>query len=154
MNTRKLNNFLVVWVLILVILCSIVGAFAVNANASTTKFTFSSELNSKYKINQVFNVPTATIGDTEADFIIKFPDGTYSNKESFTLKTPGSYTIDYSANVGGKTYKTSKTFVVTGDLFTIEGVGTSEYRTYEYQNSSGARTASGEFFTLPIHFIK
>lgn len=148
MKTRRLNNFLVVGVLLLVILCSVVGAFAINANALTTKFTFSSELDAQYKVNQVFNVPTATIGETEADFIIKLPDGTFSNKQSFTLKTPGNYTIEYSATVGGKTYRTSKTFVCTGNLFTLKGIGSSEYRTYEYENSSGARTASGEFFTL------
>ena len=148
MFTKKTNKILVISLLSLMLLCMVALAFTFSVNARATTFSFSNELNEEYRVNQVFTVPTATLGDTEANFTIKLPDGTYSNKESFTLKTPGSYLITYSANSNGKIYTTTKTFIVTGNLFTINGVGTSEYRNYAYENSSGEKVASGEFFTL------
>lgn len=142
MTIRKTSKIWIAVALIVMLACSVVGLFAVNANATTETFTFSSELKASYKVNDVLEVPSATIGDVEADFRIILPSGVYSEKETLSLTTPGSYTIEYSAVVGGKVYKTQKTFIVSGNLFTINGLGTSQYKTFE---DTGI---SGEMFTL------
>ncbi len=137
MRIKKLGFISAIIALGAVLICSLVGAFAVMANANSLDFSFESELSNSYKVRDTLTVPKATIGDTQADFRIILPDGTVSNLESFTLSTPGSYTIEYTATVDGKFYKTAKTFVVAGDLFTIGGMGSAEYITIENSGVSG-----------------
>lgn len=137
MRKKRVKSIIISAALAISFTCSVAGLLHAVADSMTTEFSFDGTLQENYKVSDVLEIPSATLGDVEADFRIIFPDGTYSNKERFELSMPGAYTIEYTAVVDGKIYKTQKTFVVSGDLFTLNGTGSSEYITIEETGVSG-----------------
>ena len=136
MQNRK-RIVTIITMLLCSIVCALAGAFVVKADAQAVNFSFNGEIQAEYKVGDVVNIPSASVGDITADVKISLPDGTYTNKESISLKTPGFYLIEYSAILDGKLYKTQKSFVVSGDLFTLKGVGSCEYKTLSSTDVSG-----------------
>ena len=137
MRKKRIKSVIISAALAISLTCSVAGLLHAVADSMTTEFSFDGTLQDNYKVSDVLEIPSATLGDVEAEFRIILPDGTYSNKERFELSMPGAYTIEYTAVVDGKIYKMQKTFVVSGDLFTLNGTGSSEYITIEETGVSG-----------------
>ena len=116
MQNRK-RIVTIITMLLCSIVCALAGAFVVKADAQAVNFSFNGEIQAEYKVGDVVNIPSASVGDITADVKISLPDGTYTNKESISLKTPGFYLIEYSAILDGKLYKTQKIKNVTLKLY-------------------------------------
>lgn len=110
--------------------------------AGATAFTSTTTLESEYNIGTEITVPTAKFGETEASFKVIMPDGSCTDSDTLTLNKTGNYTIEYFAKVGGTVLKETKSFVVLGSLFTIDGNGYSEYIT------DSTTSISGVYFSL------
>ena len=132
-KTRKCSFYLIITALILCLTFSVAGLFFAYAEqnenvAEPTQFEFTGSIESQYSVNEVINIPVAKIGGKIADYRIVFPDGTYSNASTVKVAKSGYYSIEYTAVINGRVYKTTKSFMVGDDLFTINGLGSSEFK--------------------------
>lgn len=85
--------------LALAVLCLSFAFLGFNiANAQQEyKFELSSNLKDKYVVGEVVEIPTALYAGEEADFVIKLPNGAFSNAKNLELTQYGAYTVEYSA---------------------------------------------------------
>ena len=129
---KKLGRILAGAAVSSTLVCSAVGLFAVPAiTAKSATFLFDGELNETYNVNDTVTIPPAMIAGEDAEYRIVFPDGTFSDASSLKLTKAGQYKVEYTAVVGGKVYKETKTFLVGNSMFTLSGLGTAEYRVME-----------------------
>lgn len=129
---KKINKIKGV-LLVCSILCACFALLSFNFASAHQEydFEFSSTLNEQYVLGDEIIVPTATYAGKDADFRIRFPNGNFSNSKEIKLTQYGMYIVEYSA-INPNTdriVKTSTTFSVTGEYFTINGRGTTEFRT-------------------------
>lgn len=145
MRKKNFKFYIVLTVLIVSLICSVAGMFAVSANTGTDnkqEFTFSGSVKAQYSVNESVTVPTATIKGQVADYKVVLPDGTYTESEELKLTKSGLYQIEYTAIVGGKVYKKTLSFLVGNQLFTVNGSGSSEFK------EIGSSGVYGMYFNL------
>lgn len=134
---NKKLRFSLVICLCVSILC-LAGIVCYNAlSAKADDFEFSGSLKAEYTVNDIVNIPSAKIGGVDAEFKVIMPDGNCTLADNLTLKKTGKYVVEYSATVNGKLLKDTKSFMVLGNLFTVNGLGYSEYITDEASGLSG-----------------
>ncbi len=134
--TKKLR-FIFVICLCVSILC-LTGIVAYKGlSAKADEFQFNGTLKAEYSVNDVVTIPTAQIGGVDAEFKVILPDGNYTVDDNLTLRQTGKYVIEYSARVNGELVKDTKSFMVLGNLFTVNGLGYSQYITDEVSGLSG-----------------
>lgn len=112
---------------------SLVTAIAINAYAAgSDEFVFSGLLEPKYKYGDTVEIPTATYNGKEVDFVVNLPDGTSTRKSSIKLNKTGVYTVNYIAKKANSNEYIKKvlSFSVFGQMFTVNGSGYTEYKTY------------------------
>lgn len=112
---------------------SLVTAIAINAYAAgSDEFVFSGLLEPKYKYGDTVEIPTATYNGKEVDFVVNLPDGTSTRKSSVKLSKTGVYTVNYIAKKANSNEYIKKvlSFSVFGQMFTVNGSGYTEYKTY------------------------
>ena len=128
---RKFSFYATLTVLILSLICSVFGMFAVSANSGAGKeaeLIINGSVKNQYSVNESVSIPMATIGDTVADFRVVLPDGTYTDEADLTLSKAGLYKVEYTAVVDGKVYREELSFIVGDSLFTVKGTGSSEFK--------------------------
>lgn len=112
---------------------SLVTAIAINAYAAgSDEFVFSGLLEPKYKYGDTVEIPTATYNGKEVDFVVNLPDGTSTRKSTVKLNKTGVYTVNYIAKKANSNEYIKKvlSFSVFGQMFTVNGSGYTEYKTY------------------------
>ena len=96
------------FIILLSVFLSASVCFGINiayaSNNGNKSFVFATELAETYRMGQTIDIPSATIGDVQADFIVYLPDGTSTNSSSISLSVCGNYSIEYFAKENGKTY--------------------------------------------------
>ena len=75
----------------------------------------------EYVYGTHLNIPSRTlrVGDEEAEAVsvLTYPDGTATLERSVVLDMTGIYTLNYTAEIGGKVYKTGAEFEVYDRIF-------------------------------------
>lgn len=94
-------------------------------------FEFSFNLEKEYVLGGEITVPDVTYAGEDADFRVKLPNGNFSDSKNIKLTQYGTYIIEYSAKnpITNRIVKTSTSFSVAGEYFTVNGRGTTEFRT-------------------------
>lgn len=124
--TKKKNLIVLALISLATIICLLFGVLSIKM-ASAQEFVYSGELKSSYNIGDEILIPIATVGDVTAESVVSYPDGNTTSKKSFFAEKSGLYTVNYFANVNGKTLKSQKSFSVNGTMFSIEGTGNISY---------------------------
>ena len=124
------------WLIVIAAAClffSLVTAIAINVYAAgSDEFVFSGSLEPKYKYGDTVEIPTATYNGKTVDFVVNLPDGTSTNKSTVKLNKTGVYTVNYIAKKANSDEYIKKTlsFSVFSQMFTVNGSGYTEYKTY------------------------
>lgn len=148
-SAKSKTLFTLILVFLTSIICSFTCFYTTNSNkASAQEFKYVGAIAEVYDLDEVISIPSATIGGVNADFRVVMPNGAYSNSSSIKLTIPGYYVIEYSAVVDGELYTENKSFLVNGNLFTLNGMGTSEYVEYVNIYNNQPLVATGIKFNL------
>ncbi len=140
--------------------CLTLGALGIglvkNQNAQAETIWSEVAIQSEYALGTQFNVPERRFqinGEwVAAQGIVQLPNGSAMSKQQLTLNEYGSYTVVYTAVVGGKAYRQTESFIVHQSLYTLSSRSSSaSYGKYEHaEDTSGVmvRLASGDSITF------
>ena len=120
----KLKRFLLVALVGLFAMTAgfgIIFANQVTVSADEYELVINSELKETYYVGEKLNVPSATFSqgtsNIDADFKIVYPNGTIRKLKEIDLTTQGTYSLVYSANIGGQGVIEEIKFDVVQKLF-------------------------------------
>ena len=97
------------------------------ALAATPTFQLVGQLPTDLAKGDEFVIPKAKFGETDALHYLHCPDGTVYTSESVELLQHGKYTIQYTANIDGKSYIQEQSFSVANPLVYFKGDGDSSF---------------------------
>lgn len=93
----------------------------------------------KYVVNTEIELPegTVSVGGTnkKASPVIYLPDGSAYSAEKVTLSQKGKYTVEYAAEISGKTYTVQKSFIVNDYVYSNSVTGEG----FSYVDNTGVK---------------
>ena len=121
------------------------------ANADEYQLTTSIELADRYFEGDVVKIPTAKFSngtkEVEAEYTVKYPDGSERIATEVELATSGTYTIAYKALVDGRWLTENVTFDAVQKLFGVDNpTGSSEIQEYIFDDTA---TKKGLMTVIP-----
>lgn len=91
----------------------------------------STQIEEEYAVNSEFAIPSRTVtvnGQTaEAQGVLVYPDGTATLKSPAVLDQTGTYSVNWSAEVGGQPYAAEQSFYVYNPILSYGEGTTVEY---------------------------
>ena len=131
-----------------------IGCTVYNVYAKTT--WTESQIKEEYELLAEFTVPEREVivngKQVKANAVVQLPDGTATKADTVKLKTPGMYTVIYTAEVDEKRYAEEETFIVHSNLysFTSENSSATWGKYAKAKDTEGLmiRLAEGDTFTL------
>ena len=127
-KTKKLLT--VILCVIAAVTCSTVGIVLFRAGA-TGDASISSAAVKEYNVGEKITLPSRELSDggvvVSVDPIVIYPSGNAVKKNTVTLSEAGIYTVEYRAEINGKTIIERETFKVYSTLYSFSGEKSSAY---------------------------
>ena len=118
------RKFLIV-LLLLCVFVSVGGAFAVGGSEKSADGWSSIEIEENYFLGTELTLPAVTYSEGDksvvAEPLCNYPDGRKYASDKLILDVEGVYTLQYSAEIDGRTLTEQRAFSVYNELYTLTG---------------------------------
>lgn len=118
------RKFLIV-LLLLCVFVSVGGAFAVGGSETSADGWSSIEIEENYFLGTELTLPAVTYSEGDksvvAEPLCNYPDGRKYASDKLILDAEGVYTLQYSAEIDGRTLTEQRAFSVYNELYTLTG---------------------------------
>ena len=127
------------------------GIFSAPTPASAAEWN-DIALQAEYSYGEKLNVPARTLsagGQTaKASSVLSYPDGSSTLKTETTLDMTGVYTLAYTAEIGGRIYKTEESFRVYDDMARVGEGSCVSYGRHPLSSRDGLSVSLAQGDTL------